>query len=296
MPCTREHKLRQLRNVARTLTISLVLAGVALAQAPVVPISHYGPPDCGVTRSPAKRPDVAAARAEQEAGASDGSALLSDEPMQNFGIERYKLQDYGDCVGQGGCYWADLDAQFQRADAALALKVAQERQHRKDGTRLALVMDIDDTTLSSYCEMKAESFGYIAPMFDAWVVSPQAAVAIPGALRLFRDAKAQNIAVFFITGRPGKQIAGSPHAPADETSATKRNLQAAGFAGWSGLALRDGAENGMATIAYKSRERQKIVAMHYKILMSVGDQWSDLLGTPGAEISVKLPNPFYFIP
>jgi hypothetical protein len=30
--------------------------------------------------------------------------------------------------------------------------------------------------------------------------------------------------------------------------------------------------------------------------MSVGDQWSDLNGEPRAEISVKLPNPFYYLP
>jgi hypothetical protein len=30
--------------------------------------------------------------------------------------------------------------------------------------------------------------------------------------------------------------------------------------------------------------------------MSVGDQWSDLLGDPQAEVNVKLPNPFYFLP
>jgi hypothetical protein len=30
--------------------------------------------------------------------------------------------------------------------------------------------------------------------------------------------------------------------------------------------------------------------------MRIGDQWSDLNGEPHAEISVKLPNPFYFIP
>ena len=52
----------------------------------------------------------------------------------------------------------------------------------------------------------------------------------------------------------------------------------------------------METIAYKSSERAKIVAAGYKLVMSVGDQWSDLLGEPQAEVSVKLPNPFYFIP
>jgi predicted secreted acid phosphatase len=52
----------------------------------------------------------------------------------------------------------------------------------------------------------------------------------------------------------------------------------------------------MPTIEYKSAERRKIVEKGYHIVLSVGDQWSDLLGDPQAEVSVKLPNPFYFLP
>lgn len=51
-----------------------------------------------------------------------------------------------------------------------------------------------------------------------------------------------------------------------------------------------------AEVNYKSGERAKIVAQRYKIILSVGAQMSDLNGNPQAETSVKLPNPFYFIP
>ena len=51
----------------------------------------------------------------------------------------------------------------------------------------------------------------------------------------------------------------------------------------------------MPTIAYKSAERRQIVAAWaIGSCMSLGDQWSDLLGDPQADVSVKLPNPFYF--
>jgi predicted secreted acid phosphatase len=250
----------------------------------------------GPAHGSAHRTTVAAARAEQERGAADSKALLANEPLENFGIERYKLEDYADCVGDYGCYWADLDAQYDRALKALTGRVAEIRAGEHRGERLALVMDIDETTLSSYCEMKAESFGYVGPMFNAWVVSPQAAVAIPGALRLFKRAKQEHVAVFFITGRPGVPVDPAKAAAVDQTGATERNLKAAGFDGWEGLALRDGAENQMDTIQYKSQERQKIAARGYTIVMSVGDQWSDLLGDPQADVSVKLPNPFYFLP
>jgi len=272
----------------------LLMVGVAAAQAPVVPTDHYGPPVCGAVKPSAHRMTAEAARAEQELGAQNALALLSDEPLENFGIARYKLADYADCVGKEGCYWADLDAQYKRAETALAERVAAARVGA--GEKLALVMDIDETTLSSYCEMKREDFGYVGPMFNGWVVSTEASVAIPGALRLFNEARAAGVAVFFITGRPGIPETSATNAQTDQTAATAKNLEAAGFHGWTGLELRNGMENGMATIAYKSEERQRVLGKGYSIVLSVGDQWSDLLGDPQAGVSVKLPNPFYFLP
>ena len=65
---------------------------------------------------------------------------------------------------------------------------------------------------------------------------------------------------------------------------------------WKALVLRSKEEQHETAVVYKSGERRKIVTEGYTIIMSVGDQWSDLDGEPRAEISVKLPNPFYFIP
>jgi predicted secreted acid phosphatase len=53
---------------------------------------------------------------------------------------------------------------------------------------------------------------------------------------------------------------------------------------------------GQTTREYKSGERRKIVEAGYRIILNVGDQMSDLTGSPRAELSVKLPNPFYYIP
>ena len=274
----------------------LLFGSLAAAQispsAPVVPTDHYGPPSCPGVRAPAHRASVAAGVAEQEQGAALDHALPSAEPLENFAFQRDRLAEYGDCVGEHGCYWADLDAQYRRAEVALDAQMA----HAKAGEKLALVMDIDETSLSSYCEMKREDFGYLPSLTNAWVVSPEAAVAIPGGVRLARRAEAAGVAVFFLTGRPGETEASSTAHAADQTAATARNLEAAGYHGWTGLLLRNGPENGIPTIQYKSGERQKIVERGYHIVLSVGDQWSDLLGMPQAEVSVKLPNPFYFIP
>jgi acid phosphatase len=253
-------------------------------------VAQTGPPVCPVAagktvasggRPGAMRPSVAAARATAEAAAADPSVLVAAEPMENFGVARYRLEDYAECVGTGGCYWADVDAQTKRAEVALDGLVSR----RQVGERLALVLDIDETALSNYCEMKREDYGFLATMFNAWEVSSDADMALPGTLRLFNRARAAGVEVFFITGRAGEQRA-----------ATAKNLAAAGYKGWKGLSLREGPQKTMPTVEYKSEERKKIADAGYRIVMSVGDQWSDLNGDPRAEISVKLPNPFYYIP
>jgi acid phosphatase len=267
--------------VLRWIGVWTLAGGVCTAQVvpPVCPVAGKTVVSGG--RSAAVRPSVTAARAIAEAAAADPSVLVAAEPMENFGVARYRLEDYADCVGEGGCYWADVDAQAKRAERAFDGLVAM----RKTGERLALVLDVDETSLSNYCEMKREDYGFLATMFNAWEVSSEADVALPGTLRLFNRARAAGLEVFFITGRPGEQKA-----------ATAKNLEAAGYKGWKGLSLREGPQKTMATVEYKSQERKKIVDAGYRIVMNVGDQWSDLNGDARAEISVKLPNPFYYLP
>jgi hypothetical protein len=278
----------------------LLAGGLALAaalqtagQTPVVPTQGYGPPACTAgARPPARPKTLDQALAEQKDALANPSIVLSGEPLPNFDTERARLIEYGDCTGSGACYWADLDAQFRRAEAELK----QHLEHRSRAEKLAIVMDIDETTLTNYCEMRREDFGYIPELHSVWETSADAATAIPGALRLFNEARAAGLAVFFITGRPGIPDYSAPSSSSDETGATARNLEAAGFHGWAGLQLRNGAERGMTTIDYKSEERRRITLKGYRIVLSVGDQWSDLLGEPQADVSFKLPNPFYFIP
>jgi len=232
------------------------------------------------TQAPA-RPSAAQIRMTAETAAADPSVLFAAEPMPNFGAERFRIEDYADCTGDSGCYWADLDAQTKRAASVLDSLLTT----KKPGERLAMVLDIDETSLTNYCELKREQFGMILPLLNEWLVSPQSSMVIPGTLALYNKAQAAGVEVFFITGR------------ADEMrTATEHNLAAAGYQRWKGLSLRVGPQKQMVTAEYKSMERKKIVDAGYRIIMSVGDQWSDLDGEPKAERSVKLPNPFYYLP
>ncbi len=56
------------------------------------------------------------------------------------------------------------------------------------------------------------------------------------------------------------------------------------------------AESGMTTVVRKARARAAVERNEgYRIIASIGDQWSDLEGG-SAERVFKLPNPFYQIP
>jgi acid phosphatase len=206
--------------------------------------------------------------------------LTAGERLQNLDKLKVRLTRYHDCARGSACYTHDLDAEADHAVAYLERRAAHNAKREK----LAVVLDIDETTLSNYQEMLKAGFAYDSKAFDAWVTSVNAP-AIPGTLKLAQDARRLGVSVFFLTGRAES-----------ERAATERNLKAAGFDGYAGLILRGAGEEKMTAVEYKSRERAKIVRDGYRIVLSVGDQWSDLRGTPVAEYSVKYPNPYYFIP
>jgi acid phosphatase len=234
-----------------------------------------------VSLTSAKRPSAEQIQETAERAAADPTVIVSAEPIGNFGVERYRLADYAECVGGGGCYWADLDAQTRRAEAVLDRAIAL----KKTGEKLAVVLDIDETSMSGFCEIRREDYGFLIGPMNRWMMTPEAAVPIPGTVRLFNKARAAGLEVFFITGRW------------DELrDATVKNLELSGFKGWKGLALRVGPQKQMATVEYKGQERQKIVDAGYRIVLNMGDQWSDLNGQARGETSVKLPNPFYYLP
>jgi len=206
--------------------------------------------------------------------------LIGQEPAPNLGQLKMQLIAYHDCRRPQGCYLPDVDRQSR-----LAIECLERRaSHAKADEKLALVLDIDETALSNWDEMAHDDFGYIASDWNAWVEKKQATV-IAGTLRLFNAARQHSVAVFFITGRSQQQEA-----------VTLENLQAAGYHDWAGAAFRGPHPAGQSTAEYKSGERKKIVDAGYHIILNVGDQRSDLAGSPQAEVSVKLPNPFYYIP
>lgn len=192
----------------------------------------------------------------------------------------HDLENYHSCTGHHGCYATDLSQETAIAMADLEKGV---RQHR-GGKKLALVLDIDETSISNYPEIQVEHFGYSPSAWRRWEEKATAR-PIRGTLALYRRAQALGVKVFFVTGRR-----------ATERAITIKDLHAAGYTHWAGLLLRPPQDHRRSVVPFKSSARAKIAAEGYTIIENVGDQFSDLEGKPAAEYSIKLSDPFYYIP
>ena len=193
-----------------------------------------------------------------------------------------------------GRYEAELAEAVAPAKASLARQLRRLRRSPGPGrysecrkpkarkgcheVKPAIVLDIDETSLSNYAGLSATGF-------SAAGLVPGAATgndpAIAPTLDLYRFARSKGVEAFFVTGRPD-----SLSGPADS------NLQAAGYDQGYTLITKP---SGIETIPYKSGERAKIEEQGFEILVNVGDQDSDLAGGHSRR-AFKLPNPMYFIP
>jgi predicted secreted acid phosphatase len=147
------------------------------------------------------------------------------------------------------------------------------------GSRLpAVVLDVDDTALSSYdCLHRA---GFDRSALTACARRARMP-AIPQTRSLYRLARRDGFTVFFVTGRRESMRA-----------ATRRNLRLRGYRGTLRITMRrDGPRRG-GNAQYKARVRRAIEARGYDIALNVGDQRSDLASGPSGT-RVKLPNPMY---
>jgi hypothetical protein len=176
-------------------------------------------------------------------------------------------------------------------------------RHVGDFDRPAIVLDIDETSLSNWEQIYHNDFAYIpsgacdlksgsACGQREWELSASAA-AIQPTLELFNLAKSLKgkdgspLAMFFITGRYDDPF---------ERLATEWNLRRVGYDQWQQLYMRPDATRGQPVSVYKMQARADIEdRQRFSIIANIGDQLSDLVGGH-AQKCFKVPNPFYFIP
>lgn len=183
-----------------------------------------------------------------------------------------------------------------RYDADVAAVVADARawvdERAPKATRPAIVLDIDETSLSNWPAYRINAWGRVLNgdcdlengpcgirAYQAMGRSP----ALQPMVALVRHARELGVAVFFITGRPDNL-----------REATERNLREQGYE-WEGVVLKPPVGRFDHAADFKAPERKRIAERGYTILLSMGDQQSDLDGGY-AEKTFKLPNPVYFLP
>jgi predicted secreted acid phosphatase len=171
-----------------------------------------------------------------------------------------------------GEWAADTARVIRRARRHLSAHLSQKRP--------AIVLDIDDTSLSSYECLKKLDFDRSKSDCASGGDMP----AIPQTRRLYRYARRHHVTVFFITGRR-----------AHIRRVTIANLHRAGYNGRLHVRLRPNREQPGTHDGWKARTRRSIVDRGYRIIANVGDQRSDLDGGHALR-TFKLPNPMYVIP
>ncbi|MBA4696375.1 MAG: acid phosphatase [Legionella sp.] len=181
-----------------------------------------------------------------------------------------------------GTYDKELDDIILEAKSYI-LQAAANNKQSADPKKLAIVLDIDETSISNYNKMVKRHFIGLSEQIHREILEANSP-AIPATLALYKAVTKAGVKVFFVTGR---------HL--SETKATRLNLLRAGFDNWEGLYLRPDDYPFPSIIPFKSSTRERITQDGYWIVASIGDQCSDLVGG-FAEKGFKLPNPFYYLP
>ena len=206
-----------------------------------------------------------------------GAAAQVMPPAEPANISPVKqvLRTYVD----SGAYAKSIAEVALEANKYLVKRIAKGA---KGGKKLAIVFDIDETTLSNLTQILAHDFGYVEKDWNAWVAAGRAPAIIP-VQTVYDTAVRGKVEVFFITGRRE-----------EDRSATERNLRDVGYDTWTKVFFKPSAaeEPDLTTKGFKIDTRRKLEQQGYVIIANVGDQDSDLLGGY-AERWFKLPNPFY---
>jgi acid phosphatase len=248
-----------------------------------------------------------------------GCDKVKDFPVPDLGepqnIDNFKKQlIYYRCTAYEG-------------DIAKVLAAAQNwiETRAPQVSKPAIVLDIDETSLSNWPRILEDGFAFISSIPNIKIPDAPSgepanipdcdftaqgdvcgdldwqqkgfAKAIEPTLKLYKAARCigvtapcKKIEVFFVTGR--KEHIYNDEKPSDWTL---RNLKAAGYADAdiNHLFMR-GITPDQGVADFKTSKRCEIESRDFRVIASIGDQKSDLEGGC-AEMTFKVPNPFYFI-
>lgn len=195
----------------------------------------------------------------------------------NLSLLKKEIRQYHD----SGDYDREFAVQINAAERFLLEQIHYYHNQKKQ-TKLALVLDIDETSLTNYDKMALRDFAGNQEQIHQEILAANAP-AIKATLNLYQIALNNGVDVFFVTGRV-----------LSELDATKENLMAAGYDRWAGIYVRPEKYSFDSIVPFKSECRKQIESQGYTIIESIGDQYSDIDGGYALK-GIKLPNPYYFI-
>jgi predicted secreted acid phosphatase len=137
--------------------------------------------------------------------------------------------------------------------------------------QLAVVFDVSNTALSNY---KRIYENHRAADNASAIMKP----AIPPVRNLYRVALEHHINVFFITS-----------AKEHRRARLEANLKQVGYYRWSGLCMMPDDNKNLSVLDYKNAVRRQITKAGYKIILTMGDQETDIEG-PNTGQKYKLPD------
>lgn len=195
----------------------------------------------------------------------------------NLALLTKEVQAYHD----SGAYQKELAQVIDQAHH-FVVERANSNERSAHPQKLAIVLDIDETSLSNYNSMITHHFAATRVQFHKAILAADAP-AIKPMLQFYNDALKRGITIFFVTGRH----------PSERPS-TIKNLKQAGYHNWKEIYLKPENYSQASVIPFKSGARATISKQGYTIIASIGDQESDLKGGY-TEKGFKLPNPYYYI-
>jgi predicted secreted acid phosphatase len=187
-------------------------------------------------------------------------------------LTRDQLRDYY----ESGKYLKEVEVKLSEA------KVYLESQLQTRKNRLAIVLDVDETSLSNYRDLERLAFTHDPQALTGAYMMGNAQVIAP-VLELYQYAIANKVAVFFVSERPNTP---------EISIATTKNLKMGGFDQWEELILKPLDKKDLTVAEFKTQARKHIAARGFDIVLNIGDQHSDFAGGY-AEVKVQVPNPFY---
>jgi hypothetical protein len=274
---------RMLVGAALLMVLSMIAGGIAVAATAQPPIHTFTP--------------------------------RSANDVTNVDVLKQQIRNYyGDPLGTGVF---GANSNYAKEAGSVAARgswwLAFDRYWHKGAAQKAIVLDVDDTTLTTWNYEIFSNWAY-NPATNLTYVTGELFPATPGMVAMVNKAKAEGYAIFFITGRPATQeaatlgnLTSSDSIGIDAGYPTPTTLKdgedglftkpaLADYPAYLKAACKNDPNGGVCTTDhYKTATRAHIESLGYDIVANFGDQFSDLVGGY-ADRTFKMPNPNYFLP